>query len=153
MIKTLAKRIVAQNRRVKYDYHIEETYEAGIILEGSEVKSLRTGKANIVDAHAGEMKGEIYLFNAHIPEYLNANRFNHETKKPRKLLLHKKEVNKLRGKIKMKGFTLVAISIYFNERNRAKVEIGLAKGKKDYDRRQTEKERDWNREKSRMLKE
>lgn len=152
MTKPLSKKIVAQNRRARYDYHIEEIFEAGIVLKGSEVKSLREGKSNINDAYAGEIAGEIYLLNAYIPEYLKANQFNHEIKKPRKLLLHRRQINKLIGKVKIKGLALVALSMYFNEKNRIKIEIALAKGKKEYDRRQTEKDRDWEREKSRVLK-
>lgn len=145
-------RIIAQNRKARFDYFIEETFEAGIMLTGSEVKSLRLGKASIVDAFAGEIKGELYLLNSHIPEYSGANRFNHAPRRPRKLLLHKRQVDRLLGKIKMKGLSVVLISLYFNERNLVKAEIGLARGKKLHDKRQTIKERDWTREKSRTLK-
>lgn len=147
-----AHRIVAQNRKARHDYTILETFEAGIALKGTEVKSLRTGKANIQDTYAIETAGEIFLLNAYIPEYGQGNRFNHETRRPRKLLLHKKEINKLLGRIKTKGLTLVALSIYFNQRNRAKVELALVEGKKQHDKRAAIKERDWKREQSRILK-
>lgn len=146
------KNIVAQNRKARYEYTIIETFEAGIVLEGTEVKSLRTGKANIQDTHAMETGGEIFLLNAYIPEYSKANRFNHTTRRPRKLLLHSNEVRKLIGKIKTKGNTLVALSIYFNSRNRAKVELALVKGKKEHDKRATIKEREWKRDQGRILK-
>jgi SsrA-binding protein len=146
------RRLIAQNRRARYDYHIEENFEAGIILTGSEVKSLRQGKISINEAHAGEMEGAIYLFNANISEYSGANRFNHEPKRPRKLLLHKKQINKLIGQVKLKGYTLIPLSIYFNEKNLAKLDLGLAKGKKNYDKRETEKEREWDRRKARVMK-
>lgn len=147
-----SRTIVAQNRKARHDYFIEETIEAGIMLQGTEVKSLREGKSNIKDSHAAEMEEAIYLFNAYIPEYTKANRFNHETRRPRKLLLHKREINKLMGKIKLKGYTLVPLSIYFNKKNIAKVELGLAKGKKQHDKRAAIKEREWNIEKQRALK-
>lgn len=146
------KHVIAQNRKARHDYFIEETFEAGISLKGSEVKSLRSGKANITDAHAGEDKGELLLYNAYIPEYTQANQFNHSTRRPRKLLLHKREINKLMGKVKIKGYTLVALSLYFNAKNICKVELGLVKGKKQHDKRQTEKDRDWDRNKARIMK-
>jgi SsrA-binding protein len=152
MTNIKAHKIVAQNRKAKFDYHIEATFETGIVLTGSEVKSLRSGKANISDAHAGEMKGEIYLFNAYIPEYNQASHFNHAARSPRKLLLKKKEINKLIGKLKIKGLTLAALSIYFNEKNRAKVEIALAKGKTNYDKRDAKKDQDWAREQGRLMR-
>lgn len=144
---------VAQNRKARHDYFIEETFEAGIVLAGSEVKSLRTGKANITDGYAGEMEGELYLFNAYIPEYTySPGVFNHMPRRPRKLLMHKREIQKLLGRVTIKGETLVPLSIYFNQRNIAKVLLGLARGKKQHDKRQTEKERDWKREQSRIMK-
>ena len=143
---------VAVNRKARFNYHIEDSFEAGIILTGTEVKSLRSGESNIIDAHAGEMKGEIFLFNAYIPEYSMANRFNHYSRRPRKLLLHKKQINKLLGKLKVKGYTLIALSIYFNKKNVAKVELGVAKGKTNYDKRETTKDRDWEREKGRIVR-
>lgn len=145
-------RSVAQNRRARFDYLILEEIEAGIILTGSEVKSLRTGRASINESYAGEMQGEIYLFNANIPEYKQANIFNHEAKRPRKLLLHGRQVKKLLGAIQRKGMTLIAVSIYFNERGRAKVLLALGKGKNVADKRESIKERDWSRDKSRILR-
>lgn len=148
----LVRKIVAQNRRAKFDYFLEEFMEVGMMLTGTEVKSLRAGHASLNDAFAGEMGGEIYLFNAYIAEYPQARHFNHETRRPRKLLMHKKQINKLIGKLKTKGVTLAAVSIYFNEKNRAKLEIALATGKKQHDKREAIKEREWNREKARTLK-
>lgn len=152
MTREHAHRYAAQNRRARFDYFIIEEMEAGIVLTGSEVKSLRAGRASINETYAGEMNGEIFLFNANIPVYEQANQFNHEPKRPRKLLLHKRQVNKLIGAIQRKGMTLVALSVYFNDKGRAKVQLGLAKGKNVVDKRETIKERDWNREKSRILK-
>ncbi|MHB2165967.1 SsrA-binding protein SmpB [Alsobacter sp. R-9] len=145
-------RIAAENRKARFNYEIGETFEAGIALSGTEVKSLRGGKATISESYAGEKNGEIWLVNAYIPEYLQANQFNHETKRPRKLLLHKREVNKLIGAVQREGMTIVPLKIYFNDRGRAKVEIGLARGKKLHDKRETEKARDWSREKARVLR-
>ena len=142
----------AVNRRARFDYEIGQKFEAGIVLAGTEVKSLRGGKATIGEAYAGEADGEIWLFNAYIPEYLEASRFNHETKRPRKLLLSKREIVKLSNAVNREGMTVVPLKIYFNDRGRAKVEIALAKGKKHYDKRQTEKERSWNRDKARIMK-
>jgi SsrA-binding protein len=146
------KFVVAQNRKARHNYFIEETVEAGIVLTGTEVKSLRNGKSNIVDTYAGESNGELYLFNAYIPEYDFAKAFSHQPRRPRKLLLKKREINKLLGKVKSKGRTMVALSVYFNKKGKAKVEIALVSGKKQHDKRQTEKDRDWGREKSRILK-
>lgn len=147
---------VAQNRRARFDYEILETVEAGIMLSGSEVKSLRFGKASINESYAGEMggefAGELYLFNANIPEYLEAHQFNHFPKRPRKLLLHKRQIRKFLGSVHKKGMTLVPLSIYFNERGKAKVELALGKGKNVVDKRQTIKDRDWARDKARILK-
>lgn len=148
-----APNLVLQNRKARHNYTIEETLEAGIMLTGSEVKSLRTGKGNLIDSHAGEISGELFLLNAYIPEYKEANRFNHFPRRPRKLLLHKTQINKLLGKIKTKGYTLIPLSLYFNAKNIAKIELGLAKGKAAHDKRASEKERDWQREKERMMKE
>lgn len=141
----------ALNRRARHEYFIEDTLEAGIMLMGSEVKSIRLGHCSIAESHAGPMDGDIYLFNAHIPPYKPA-RENHEERRPRKLLIHKKERHKLLGQAKREGITLVPLSIYFNERGLLKVELGLAKGKKKHDKREAEKERDWNRDKSRLLR-
>jgi len=147
-----ARRSIAQNRRAFHDYAIDERVEAGIVLTGTEVKSLREGRATINEAHAGPMQGELWLFNANIPEYRAGNRFNHEPKRPRKLLLKRREIGRLLGAVQRKGMTLVPLSLYFSARGFAKVEIGLARGKKDYDKRQTIKERDWSREKQRLLR-
>jgi SsrA-binding protein len=146
-------RFAAQNRRARFDYHIEDTLEAGLMLTGSEVKVLRQGHASIAESYASEQGGELWLINAHIPEYKSATRFNHEPRRPRKLLVHRKELNRLMGAIKREGITLVPISIYFNERGIAKLELGLAKGKKKADKRETEKARDWQRDKARIMRE
>jgi SsrA-binding protein len=147
------RKVVADNRKARFNYEIVETYEAGIALTGTEVKSLRGGKATIGEAYAGPSGEEFFLFNAYIPEYLQANRFNHETKRPRRLLLHKRQINKLIGATQREGFTVIPLKIYFNDRGRAKVELGLGRGKKLHDKRETEKERSWNRERSRLLRE
>jgi SsrA-binding protein len=148
----LEKKIIAQNRKAKFEYFIEDSCEAGIVLKGSELKSLREGNANITDAYADEQDGEIVLMQAYIAEYKGANQFNHQPKRPRKLLMHKAEIKKFFGKLKVKGYTLVPLSMYFNEKNIVKVELGLAKGKKQFDKRATEKERDWSRDKARIIK-
>ncbi len=146
-------RMAAQNRRARHDYFIEDTVEAGIVLVGTEVKSLRTGQASIVEAFAREMNGELFLINAHIPEYRQAHRLlQHEVKRPRKLLLHRKEMGKLLGSIKREGVTIVPLAIYFNPRGMAKVQLGLAKGKRKEDKREADKTRDWQREKARLLR-
>ena len=146
------KRDVAVNRKARFNYAIEDTVEAGISLTGTEVKSIRNGKTTIAESYADPKGGEIWLINANIPEYLQANRFNHEPKRPRKLLLHKKEINKLAGAVERNGMTLIPLKLYFNERGRAKILLGLAKGKKLHDKRETEKKRDWNREKGRLMR-
>ncbi len=148
-----AYRVVADNRKARFNYEILDTLEAGIALTGTEVKSLRQGKATIGEAYAGPSGEELFLFNAYIPEYLQANRFNHETKRPRRLLLHKNQINKLIGATQREGFTVIPLKIYFNDRGRAKVELGLGRGKKLHDKRETEKERSWNREKARLMRE
>lgn len=144
--------LVAQNRKARFNYAIESSLEAGLALTGTEVKSLRSGKASIAEAYAGDEEGELYLLNADIPRYEAGNRFNHEPKRPRKLLLHRRELNRLRGQIQREGYTLVPLKLYFNDRGIAKLEIGLAKGKRQVDKRQTEKKRDWDREKARILR-
>jgi SsrA-binding protein len=144
-------RYIAQNRKARHDYLIEDTIEAGLILAGSEVKSLRKGGVSINEAYAAERAGELYLMNANIPEYAAA-RINHEPRRPRKLLLHKKELNRLAGAVTRDGMTLVPLGLYFNERGIAKVAIGLAKGKRKADKRAAEKERDWQRQKGRILR-
>ena len=144
---------VAENRRARYDYEILDTLEAGIMLTGTEVKSLRTGKAQITEAYASPERGELWLINAHIPEYLQANRFNHEEKRPRKLLVKKKDLARLSQDVERAGNTIVPMKLYFNEQGRAKLLIGVGKGKKSFDKRETERNRDWNRDKSRIMKE
>jgi SsrA-binding protein len=145
-------RAVAVNRKARRNYFIDETFEAGIILHGSEVKSMRAGRGSINEAYATERKGEIYLVNAHIPEYAPANRQNHDPRRPRKLLLHKREIKRLFGAIQREGMTLVPLSLYFNEKGRAKVELGLAHGKRKYDKRAAERDRDWSRQKARIMR-
>lgn len=145
--------VVAVNRRARHDYFIEETLEAGIALVGTEVKSLREGRANIAESYASEEGGEFWLINAHIPEYTPANRFNHAPRRIRKLLLHRQEIDRLAAAVNRGGMTVVPLKLYFNERGIAKIELGLAKGKKVHDKRETEKKRDWQREKARLLRE
>jgi SsrA-binding protein len=144
--------VVAENRRARFDYEILDTLEAGLVLTGTEVKSLRTGKAQITESYASPERGELWLINAHIPEYVEANRFNHTERRPRKLLVSKKELARLDQAVSRAGNTIVPLKLYFNERGKAKLLIALGKGKKAYDKRETEKQRDWNREKSRLLK-
>lgn len=146
------RKVAAQNRKAFFNYHIEDRLEAGIALTGTEVKSLREGRATIGEAHAGEMGGELWLFNAFIPEYDKGHQFNHETRRPRKLLVRRREMAKLFNAVQRKGMTLVALSIYFNPRGKAKVELALARGKQLHDKRATEKERDWQREKGRLMR-
>ncbi|MEX0921192.1 MAG: SsrA-binding protein SmpB [Rhodovibrionaceae bacterium] len=148
-----ARRLVAQNRKARHNYQIEENVEAGLALMGTEVKSLRAGKASLGEAYAGESKGELYLFNAHIGEYPPAQRFNHEPRRPRKLLVHKRELDRLLGQVRRDGYTLVPLSIYFNDRGIAKLDLGLAKGKRSFDKREDIKKRDWQRQKARLLRE
>jgi len=150
--KKVAANFAAQNRKARHDYFIEENFEAGIMLEGSEVKSLRAGRATITDAFAGDQDGELYLFQAYIPEYDSARHFNHEPKRPRKLLMHHREISKLLNAVNRKGMTIVALSIYFNERGIAKVDLGLARGKQHQDKRADVKDRDWKRDKARLLR-
>jgi SsrA-binding protein len=145
-------KVVAENRKARFNYEIGETFETGIVLSGTEVKSLRGGKASIGESYADAKGGEIWLVNANIPEYLEANRFNHEPKRPRKLLLHKRQVFKLMSAVEREGMTLVPLKVYFNDKGRAKVLLALAKGKKAHDKRETSKERDWQRQKGRLLR-
>jgi SsrA-binding protein len=146
------KKIVAENRKARYEYFLEQFFEAGIALTGTEVKSLRFGEGSIAESYA-ELKGdEVNLINANIPEFSHGNRFNHEPKRPRKLLLHLREIEKLRHGVAREGMTLIPLSIYFNSRGRAKVELALAKGKKIHDKRESIKERDWKREQGRLLR-
>ena len=146
-------RAVAENRKARFNFEIGETFEAGIVLTGSEVKSLRAGKATIAESYADSRGGEIWLINSNIPEYLQASRFNHAPKRPRKLLLHKREINKLMGAVEREGMTLVPLKLYFNPKGRAKVEIAVARGKKLHDKRETEKKRSWERERGRLMRE
>jgi SsrA-binding protein len=147
------QKIAAQNRRARHDYFIEDTVEAGIVLAGTEVKSLRTGQASINEAYATELDGELFLVNAHIPEYRQAHRLlQHEVKRRRKLLLHRRELGKLLGSIKREGVTIVPLAVYFNPRGVAKVQLGLARGKRKEDKREADKARDWQREKARLLR-
>ncbi|TBW39753.1 SsrA-binding protein SmpB [Siculibacillus lacustris] len=145
-------RLAAENRKARFSYHIIDTWEAGIQLTGTEIKSLRGGRSNITDSYAAPYGNDLYLYNAYVPEYLQANRFNHETRRPRRLLMHRKEINKLMGAVEREGLTLVPLDIHFNEKGRAKITLALAKGKNAADKRETEKEREWNREKSRIMK-
>lgn len=145
--------VVAENRRARFDYAIGDTIEAGLVLTGTEVKSLRQGKAQITESYASPEEGELWLINAHIPEYLQANRFNHQERRRRKLLVSRKQLARLDAEVSRAGNTIVPLKIYFNDQGRAKVLIGLGKGKKNYDKRETERNRDWNRDKSRIMKE
>ncbi|CAM5769024.1 SsrA-binding protein [Labrys miyagiensis] len=147
-----AQKLVADNRKARFNYELLDTFEAGIVLAGTEVKSLRLGKATIGESYAGPSGDELLLFNADIPEYLQANRFNHERKRPRKLLLHKRQISKLIGAVQRDGLTIVPTKLYFNEQGRAKIELALARGKTMGDKRETEKKRDWQREKGRLLR-
>ena len=146
-------KLVAESRKAGFNYEIGDTLEAGIALTGSEVKSLRSGRANIADSYATDDGGELYLINAHIAEYTQAGRTNHAPTRPRKLLLHRKEIGKLAGAIQREGMTVVPLKLYFNQRGIAKVLLGLAKGKKLHDKRDTEKRRDWDRQKGRLMRE
>lgn len=146
------KKIVAQNRKAKHDYFIDEVIEAGLVLVGTEAKSLRSHDVNINDAYATVEKGIPMLINAYIPEYKQANNFNHYSRRPRKLLLHAKQIRKLIGALKIQGTTIVPLSIYFNNKNIAKVEIAVVRGKKEYDKRETIKKEEWKREKARIMK-
>ena len=143
---------VAENRRARFEYFIEDKFEAGIALSGTEVKSLRFGEGSIAEAYAEVRDGQAWLVNANIPEFSHGNRFNHEPKRPRKLLLHQREIEKMIGAVERRGMTMIPLSIYFNGRGRAKVELALAKGKQAHDKRQTIKERDWKRDQQRIMR-
>ncbi|AHE53099.1 single-stranded DNA-binding protein [Sphingomonas sanxanigenens DSM 19645 = NX02] len=143
---------VAENRRARHDYFLEDFFEAGIALTGTEVKSLRFGEGSIAESYAEVKDGQAWLINANIPEFSHGNRFNHEPKRPRKLLLHEREINKMANAVGRDGMTLIPLSVYFNPRGRAKVELALAKGKKLHDKRETAKQRDWKREQARVLR-
>jgi SsrA-binding protein len=143
---------VAENRRARFEYFLEQFFEAGIALTGTEVKSLRFGEGSIAESYAEVKDDQVWLVNANIPEFSHGNRYNHEPKRPRKLLLHGREIEKLRHGVAREGMTLIPLSIYFNPKGRAKVELALAKGKKLHDKRETAKERDWKREQGRLLR-
>ena len=146
-------KVVAENRKARFNYEIGDTFEAGIALTGSEVKSLRSGKATIAESYADAKGGELWLVNANIPEYLQAGPFNnHAPKRPRRLLLHEREIERLAGAVEREGMTIVPLKLYFNERGRAKVEIAVARGKKLHDKRETLKKRSWDREKGRLMR-
>ena len=147
-----AIKVVADNRKARFNYEIGEVFEAGLALTGSEVKSLRSGKATIAESYADARGEEIWLINSNIPEYLQAARFNHAPKRARKLLLHRSQINKLMGAVEREGMTLVPLKLYFNEKGRAKIEIALGRGKKLHDKRETERKRSWQREKGRLLR-
>jgi SsrA-binding protein len=146
------KKIVAENRRARFDFFLEQFFEAGIALTGTEVKSLRFGEGSIAEAYAEVKDGEVNLINANIPEFSHGNRFNHEPKRPRRLLLHEREISKLHNGISREGMTVIPLAVYFNSRGRAKVELALAKGKKVHDKRETIKERDWKRDAQRLMR-
>lgn len=145
--------VAAENRRARFDYEIEEVFEAGIVLTGSEVKSLRSGKTTVGDSYAAvDRNGELLIYNVNIPEYLQANRFNHEAKRPRKLLLHAKEIAKVSKAVQREGRSIVPLRVYFNSRGRVKIAIALGRGKKLHDKRESEKTRDWQRDQRRVLR-
>jgi SsrA-binding protein len=145
-------KVVADNRKARFNYEIGETFEAGIALTGSEVKSLRQGRASIGESYADARAGDLWLLNANIPEYLQAGRFNHPPKRPRRLLLHRRQIDRLAAGVDREGMTIVPLKLYFNEKGRAKLEVALARGKKLHDKRETEKRRDWDRERGRLLR-
>lgn len=151
--KKTANRVAADNRKARFNYEIVDTVEAAIVLTGTEVKALRDGKATIAESYASDEGGELWLINAYIPEYLEGNRFNHEPRRKRKLLLHRKQIERMSSAVQRDGMTLIPLKVYFNDRGRAKVELGLGRGKKLHDKRETEKKRDWGREKARLLRE
>jgi SsrA-binding protein len=148
----MAGKLIAENRRARFDYFLEQTFEAGLALTGSEVKSLRNGRANIAESYAAVEGDQIVLVNADIPPYAQANRFNHEPRRPRKLLLHRKEIDRLIGAVQKEGRTLVPTRLYWNEKGLAKLEVALAKGKKAHDKREAAAERDWQRDKARLMR-
>jgi len=148
----MAGKAIAENRRARYDYFLEDNIEAGLVLTGTEVKSLRGGRANIAESYAAVEGREIVLINADIPPYGNANRFNHEPRRPRKLLLHRKQIDKLIGAVQREGRTIIPLRLYFDDKGKAKLEIALAKGKKNHDKREATAERDWQRDKARLMR-
>jgi SsrA-binding protein len=145
-------KIAADNRKARYNFEIVDAIEAGLVLTGTEVKALRGGKATIAESYATIENGELVLVNSYIPEYLQANRFNHEPKRPRKMLASKKQIARFAQAIEREGMTLIPLKVYFNDKGRAKIEIAIARGKKLHDKRETEKERDWKREQGRLLR-
>ncbi len=147
------QKVVAENRRARYDYFLDDKFEAGIMLTGTEVKSLRFGSGTIAESYAEVKDDEVWLINANIQEWSHGNRYNHTPTRPRKLLLSRRQINKLHGAVMRKGMTIVPLSIYFNSKGRAKLELALAKGKKAPDKRQTEKDRDWKRQQGRLMRE
>ena len=146
------RKVVAENRRASFDYSIEDKFEAGIALTGTEVKSLRSGEGSIAESYAEVKDGQVWLINSNIPEFSHGNRFNHEPKRPRKLLLNSGEIRKLFGAVAREGMTLIPLSLYFNSRGRAKLELALAKGRKLHDKREHEKAKDWKKEQGRLLR-
>ena len=147
-----ARKLIAENRRARFDYFLESSFEAGLSLTGTEVKALRLGRANIAESYAATEGDEIVLINAYIPEYGPANRFNHDPRRPRKLLLHRKEIDKMMGAVRRDGRTLIPTKLYFNDKGRVKLELCLAKGKKNHDKREVEAARDWKREQGRLMR-
>ena len=147
-----ARKLIAENRRARFDYFLEESFEAGLALTGTEVKSLRGGRANIAESYAAVEGRELMLVNADIPPYGQANRFNHEPRRPRKLLLHRKQIDRLIGAVQREGLTIIPTKLYWNDKGIAKLEIGLAKGKKLHDKRETVSQRDWQRDKARLMR-
>jgi SsrA-binding protein len=150
--KKSSDNIAARNRKARHDYFIEENIEAGIMLQGTEIKSIRNGRASIEESYASEEGGELFLVNAYIPEYQAGGRDQHETRRPRKLLLHKKELTRLANAVNREGMTIIPLSLYFNKRGMLKVDLGMAKGKRQHDKRQTDKDRDWKRDQGRILR-
>ena len=153
MAEESTKKLIAENRRARYDYFIEESLEAGLVLTGTEVKSLRLGRANIAESYASAESGGLVLVNAYIPEYAPASRFNHEPRRPRKLLLHSKQIGRLAGAVQREGRTLIPMRLYWDDKGRAKLEIAVAKGKKAHDKREATATRDWQRDKARLMRE
>ena len=150
--KQQPRKLIAENRRARFDYFLEDSLEAGMVLTGSEVKSLRLGRANIAESYAAVEGSEMVLINAYIPEYPGANRFNHEPRRPRKLLLHRKQINKLMAAVQREGRTIVPVKMFFDEKGRAKLELSLAKGKKLHDKRASEADKDWKRDQARLMR-
>ena len=153
MSEPSTQKLIAENRRARYDYFIEETVTAGLVLTGTEVKSLRLGRANIAESYASAERGGMVLINAYIPEYAPASRFNHEPRRPRRLLLHKKEIGKLAGAVNREGRTVIPMRLFWDDKGRAKLELAVAKGKKAHDKREATATRDWQRDKARLMRE